>query len=135
MLRIALAIGFCIDAFVGLLCLFAQPLLLPLLDLPVKDPAAVTIAGGELIVAAGIYAFVFTNPQRWRPLLWLCALDQCFAVVLPALEIVRGNVPGTLKTIGPLPFQFALAVFYALNARVPQRTDEPHSGAGTGTKR
>jgi hypothetical protein len=29
----------------------------PLLDIPVMDPAVTTIAGGELLVAAGIYAF------------------------------------------------------------------------------
>jgi hypothetical protein len=66
-LRIALIFGFCIDAGVGLLCLVAQPLLQPLLDLPVKDPAVTTIAGGELVVAAGIYAFVLRDPRRWQP--------------------------------------------------------------------
>ncbi len=108
MLRIALAIGFCIDAFVGILCLVAQPLLQPLLDIPVKDPAVTTIAGGELLVAAGIYAFVFRDPQRWRPLLWLCALDQAFGVLLPALEIARGHAPATWKTLGPMPLQLIL---------------------------
>jgi ABC-type Fe3+-siderophore transport system permease subunit len=107
-LRIALAIGFCIDAFVGILCLVAQPLLQPLLDIPVKDPAVTTIAGGELLVAAGIYAFVFRDPQRWRPLLWLCALDQAFGVLLPALEIARWHAPATWKTLGPMPLQLIL---------------------------
>jgi hypothetical protein len=119
-LRIALAIGFCIDAFVGVLCLVAQPLLAPLLDIPVKDPAVTTIAGGELVVAAGIYAFVFRDPRRWRPLLWLCALDQAFGVLLPAFEIVRGHAPATWKTIGPMPLQLILcAVFVA--AAIPHR--------------
>jgi hypothetical protein len=121
-LRIALAIGFCIDFFVGLLCVFAQPLLQPLLDIPVRDPAVTTIAGGELIVAAGIYAFVFSDPRRWRPLLWLCALDQTLGVLLPALEIARGHAPATLKTLGPMPLQAILVAVYAASAR---RTGRP----------
>lgn len=116
LLRIALAIGFCIDAFVGLLCVIAQPLLQPLLDIPVKDPAVTTIAGGELVVAAGIYAFVFRDPQRWRPLLWLCALDQAFGVLLPALEIARGHAPATWKTLGPMPLQLILFAVFAVKA-------------------
>jgi ABC-type Fe3+-siderophore transport system permease subunit len=115
-LRIALAIGFCIDAFVGILCLIAQPLLQPLLDIPVKDPAVTTIAGGELVVAAGIYAFVFRDPQRWRPLLWLCALDQAFGVLLPAVEIARGHAPATLKTLGPMPLQLILCGIFVAAA-------------------
>ena len=117
MLRIALIAGFCIDFFVGLLCVFAQPLLQPLLDIPVKDPAVTTIAGGELLVAAGIYAFVIADPRRWRPLLWLCALDQLLGVVLPAIEIARGHAPATLKTLGPMPFQAILIIAYVLGAR------------------
>jgi hypothetical protein len=130
-LRIALAIGFCIDAFVGVLCVVAQPLLGPLLDIPVKDPAVTTIAGGELIVAAGIYAFVFRDPQRWRPLLWLCALDQLFGVVLPAIEIARGHAPATLKTLGPMPLQLLLVAVYVVGARWVGRPAEAVWGAGT----
>jgi hypothetical protein len=135
-LRIALAAGFCIDFFVGLLCLVAQPLLQPLLDIPVKDPAVTTIAGGELLVAAGIYAFVFCDPRRWRPLLWLCALDQLLGVVLPAIEIARGHAPATLKTLGPMPLQAILIVIYVIGARTRQagsapRADEARSHAGT----
>ncbi len=132
MLRLALAIGFCIDAFVGILCLVAQPLLEPLLDLPVKDPAVTTIAGGELIVAAGIYAFVFRDPQRWRPLLWLCALDQVFGVLLPAIEIARGHAPATIKTLGPMPLQLLLAAIFVAGARWDGRPAEAVSRAGTG---
>ncbi len=117
MLRIALAVGFCIDFFVGLLCVVAQPLLQPLLDIPVKDPAVTAIAGGELLVAAGIYAFVFRDPQRWRPLLWLCALDQTLGVVLPAIEIARGHAPATLKTLSPMPLQLLLVGIYITGAR------------------
>jgi hypothetical protein len=116
-LRIALVLGFCIDAIVGLLCIVAQPLLQPLLDIPVKDPAVTTIAGGELLVAAGIYAFVLRDPQRWRPLLWLCALDQTLGVILPAIEIARGHAPATLKTLGPMPFQAILIAIYLWSAR------------------
>jgi hypothetical protein len=116
-LRIALAAGFCIDFFVGLLCLVAQPLLQPLLDIPVKDPAVTTIAGGELLVAAGIYAFVFCDPRRWRPLLWLCAFDQLLGIALPALEIARGHAPATIKTLGPMPLQALLIAVYVIGAR------------------
>jgi hypothetical protein len=100
-LRVALGIGFAIDAFV---------------DLPVKDPALVSIAGGEFAVAAGIYGLVFRDPERFRPLLWLCALDQLFAVVLPGLAIVSGHIPATVKTVGPLPLQLLLAAFFAFGA-------------------
>jgi hypothetical protein len=131
-LVVALVIGFCIDAGVGILCVFAQPLLQPLLDIPVKDPAVTSIAGGELLVAAGIYAFVLRDIQRWRSLLWLCALDQFFGVVLPAIEIVRGHAPATLKTLGPMPFQFVLVAVYIAGARWVGRPDEAVSGAGTG---
>jgi hypothetical protein len=123
-LRCALAIGFCIDAFVGVMCLVAQPLLEPLLDIPVKDPAVTTIAGGELLVAAGIYAFVFRDPQRWRPLLWLCALDQTLGVLLPAIEIARGHAPATIKTLGPMPLQLLLVAIYIAGARYVAR-EEP----------
>jgi hypothetical protein len=119
--RAALAIGFCIDGFVGLLCLFAQPMIEPLLGLAVKDPTVTTIAGGELLVAACVYALAFRDPARWRPLLWICALDQTLGVVLPALEIARGNAPATLKTLGPMPFQAVLVALYAVYAAWPGR--------------
>jgi hypothetical protein len=135
LLRIALAIGFCIDAVVGILCVFAQPLLEPLLDIPVKDPAVTTIAGGELLVAAGIYAFVFRDPQRWRPLLWLCALDQTLGVLLPAIEIARGHAPATVKTLGPMPLQLLLVAVYVAGARWAPRPDEALSGAASGNQR
>ena len=117
LLRSALIAGFCIDFGVGLLALVAQPLLQPLLDIPVKDPAVTTIAGGELIVASALYAFVLRDPRRWQPLLWLCVLDQTFGVVLPALEIARGHAPATLKTLGPMPFQAILIAIYLIAAR------------------
>lgn len=119
--RVALAAGMCIDGFVGLLCLFGQPLIEPLLGLAVRDPAMTTIAGGELVVAACIYGLAFRDPARWRPLVWLCALDQTFGIVLPAIEIARGHAPATIKTLGPMPFQAALVALYALYAARPGR--------------
>jgi hypothetical protein len=119
--RVALALGFCIDAFVGLLCLFAQPLIEPLLGLAVRDPAMTTIAGGELIVAACVYALAFRDPLRWRPLLWICALDQTLGIVLPALEIARGNAPASFKTFGPMPFQAVLVALCVAYAARPGR--------------
>ncbi|MDB5094691.1 MAG: hypothetical protein JWO85_2792 [Candidatus Eremiobacteraeota bacterium] len=115
-LRVALVCGFAIDAGVGSLALFAQPLMQPLLDLPPKDPALTTILGGELLVVAGVYAIVLRDPVRWRPLLWLCALDQFLGVLLPALEIVRGHAPATMKTLGPMPFQLALVALFITGA-------------------
>jgi hypothetical protein len=115
-LRITLAIGFCIDFFVGLLALFGQPLIQPLLDMPVRDPAMTAILGGELIVASGIYVLAFRDPRRWRPLLWLCALDQTLGVLIPAVTMVYGLAPATFKTIAPMPFQLALVAFYIYGA-------------------
>ncbi|MDQ6941115.1 MAG: hypothetical protein M3169_01210, partial [Candidatus Eremiobacteraeota bacterium] len=70
--RIGLAIGGAIDAYVGVLSLFAPQLIQPLLDIPVKDPTVVQIAGGEFVVAALVYALAFRDPARFRVLLWLC---------------------------------------------------------------
>jgi hypothetical protein len=50
-------------------------------------------------------------------LLWLIALDQAFAAILPAYEIARGHVVATWKTIGPIPFNAALAAIYVAGAR------------------
>ena len=117
LVRVALALGLLIDAGVGLVAVFAQPLIQPLFELPVKDPAMTSIAGGELIVAAGIYAFALRDPKRWQPLLWLCALDQTIGVVIPAVEIARGHAPGTFKTLAPMPFQLVLVAIYVVAAR------------------
>lgn len=126
-LRVALIVGFLIDAGIGLLALFAQPLIAPLLDVPVKDPALTTVFGGALLVLACLYALVLRDTDRWRPLLWLCALDQTFGVALPALEIARGHILATIKTVGPMPFQVVLVALYAAGAlrertgRIPRR--------------
>ncbi|MEA2787551.1 MAG: hypothetical protein QOF71_3655 [Candidatus Eremiobacteraeota bacterium] len=120
-LRIGLAIGGAIDLFVGLLSLFAPQLLQPLLDIPVKDPTVVQIAGGEFVVAALVYALAFRDPVRFRALLWLCALDQIFAVVLPALAVLHGAAPATWKIVAPIPFQALLTVLFAVYAARPGR--------------
>ena len=117
LLRVALAAGFAIDAGVGLLSLFAQPLIQPLFDIPVRDPSITVLYGGELLIVAVLYVMVFRQPDRWRPLLWLCAADQILGVVLPAIEIARGHVPGTFKTIAPMPFQLLLVIIYLIGAR------------------
>jgi hypothetical protein len=114
--RVGLAIGGAIDLYVAVLSLFAPQLIQPLLDIPVKDPVLVQIAGGEYAVAALIYLLAFREPVRFRPLLWLCALDQLFAVVLPALAVAHGALPATWKIVAPIPFQallFGLFVAYA----------------------
>ena len=119
--RIALAIGGAIDAYVGVLSLFAPQLIQPLLDIPVKDPTVVQIAGGEYVVAALVYALAFRDPARLRPLVWLCVLDQLFAVVLPALAVAHGALPATWKILAPVPFQALLGVLFAVYAARPGR--------------
>ncbi|MFY9781318.1 MAG: hypothetical protein WAJ85_12520 [Candidatus Baltobacteraceae bacterium] len=126
-LRAALVIGFLVDAGIALLALFAQPLIAPLLDVPVKDPALTTIYGGALLVLACIYALVLRDAERWQPLLWLCALDQTLSVLLTALEIARGHVLLTVKTVGPMPIQAVLVALFVAGAlrerssRIPRR--------------
>ena len=117
--RAALAIGFCIDVYVAVLALFAPQLIEPLLDIPVHDPMLVQIAGGEYVVAAAIYALTFRDPVRWRPLLWICALDQGFAVLLPALAVLHGQLPATLKIVAPIPFQALLCALFVVYALRP----------------
>jgi hypothetical protein len=119
--RIALAIGFCIDAGIALVVLCAPQLMGPLFDVPISDVMTAQIAGGEFVVAALVYALAFTNPSRWRPLLLLCALDQAFAVVLPTLGVMHGALPATWKIIAPIPFQALLAVVFVVYAVRPGR--------------
>ena len=116
-LRIALVLGAIVDATVAILALFFQPLLGPLFDVPTKDPALTSIAGGEYVVVTFIYVMLLRDTKRFAPLLWLVALDQFFAAAIPGLEISRGHVVATWKTIGPIPFNLALALVYALAAR------------------
>jgi len=119
--RVGLAIGGAIDAYVGVLSLFAPQLIQPLLDIPVKDPTVVQIAGGEFVVAAFVYALAFRDPARFRAVLWVCALDQLFAVVLPALAVAHGTLPSTWKIVAPIPFQALLAVLFVFYAARPGR--------------
>lgn len=116
LVRVVLAVGFAIDASVALLALFAQGLLEPLLDIPVRDPALTSIAGGEFAVVACVYAVAFRDLRRWNVLLWICALDQLAAAVLPALAIAHGQIPATVKTVGPIPLQALMALVLALGA-------------------
>jgi hypothetical protein len=115
-LRIAVAVGGCIDIGVAIVSLFFQSLLEPLFDLPLRDPALTTIAGGEYVVAALIYATILRGLERYRALLWLIALDQLFAAALPALEIIRGAVVASWKTIGPIPLSTLLCAIYTWGA-------------------
>ncbi len=121
--RVALILGFAIDAFVAILALFFQNLLGPLLDVPTKDPALTTVAGGEFLVAAMVYLTALRFPTTARPLLWICALDQALAAVLPAIEIARGHVVATWKTIGPIPGNVLLAAIFVYGARRADRAD------------
>jgi hypothetical protein len=116
LVRVVLAVGFAVDASVALLALFAQGFLEPLLDIPVRDPALTSIAGGEFAVVACVYAVAFRDPRRWSVLLWICALDQLAAVVLPALAIAHGQIPATVKTVGPIPLQAIMALVLVLGA-------------------
>jgi len=121
LLRGALALGALIDALVAILALFFQPLLGPLFDVPTKDPALTTIVGGEYVVVFLIYVVLLRDLERYRVLLWLVALDQLCAAALPGIEIARGHVVATWKTLGPIPLSLALSAIYALAARENDR--------------
>jgi hypothetical protein len=115
-LRAGLAIGFGIDLYVGVVSLFAPQLITPLFDIPMHDPVFAQLAGGEFVVAALVYALAFRDPRRFRVLLWLCALDQLFAVVMPAIAVAHGAIPSTWKTVGPIPLQAFLTLLFAFSA-------------------
>ncbi len=116
-LRIALAIGCTIDAGVAVLSIFFQSLLGPLLDFPVKDPALTTLAGGEFLIVALIYALLLRDLERFRPFLWLVCLDQFFAGILVLYTVAIHEVAATPKIVGPIPFNLALAALFAVAAR------------------
>ena len=118
-LRVALAIGFAIDAYVAALSLFAPALMTPLLDIPMHDPLLAQFGGAEFVVVALVYALAFRDPGRLRPLLWVCALDQLFGVVMPALAVAHGAVPPTWKVIAPIPLQAVLVLLFAIAAARP----------------
>ena len=73
-LRICLVAGLLIDGSVALISLVAPALLAPLFDIPVRDPIAVLIGGGEFAVVALVYALLLRDVDRFRPFLWLVAL-------------------------------------------------------------
>jgi hypothetical protein len=116
LLLIALAIGALVDGGVAVFALFFQPLLGPLFDVPAKDAAMTTLLGGEFLVVALVYLLLLRDLERYRPLLWLVALDQVLAIALPAQEIARGNMLGTWKTIGPFPLNALLAATFVWGA-------------------
>jgi hypothetical protein len=119
--RVALVIGLLIDGYVGVLSLFAPQLITPLLDIPLHDPTIAQLAGGEFIVAALVYALALRDPDRYRALLWLCAADQLFAVVLPGLAVLHGAIPATWKILAPIPFQALLCALFVIYAARPGR--------------
>jgi hypothetical protein len=114
--RVALALGFLIDFVVGLIALFAPQLMQPLFDVPVSDALSAQIAGGEFIVAALVYAVTLSDPVRFRSLLWLCALDQAFAVVLPTVAVMHGALPATWKIVAPIPVSALLVLVFVVYA-------------------
>jgi hypothetical protein len=119
--RIALAIGFCIDFYVGVLALFAPQLFPALLDIPMRDPTLAMLGGGELFVVALAYVLALRDPGRYRVLLWICALDQLVAVVLPSVGIARGEIAATWKTVAPIPLQALMGLLFASYAARPGR--------------
>jgi hypothetical protein len=119
LLRAALVVGAIVDASVALLSIFFQPLLGPLLDVPTRDPALTTIAGGEFALVALLYIFILRDVEKYRALLWLVALDQVLAIVLPGIEMLRGHFAVTFKTIGPMPLNAILAAIFLAGLRRP----------------
>jgi hypothetical protein len=116
-LRVGLAIGGAIDLYVGVLALFAPQLFPSLLDIPMRDPVLAAFGGGEMLVVTLAYVLALRDPRRNRILLWVCALDQLVAVVMPSLAIAHGVIPASWKTVGPIPLQAALCVLFVAGAR------------------
>lgn len=118
-LRIALTVGALIDGGIAIVALFVPQLMGPLFDVPSRDPTGTLLAGGEFLVAAFIYVLLLRDSERFRPFLWLVALDQVLAALLPGIEIARGHIPATFKTLAPMPINAALVIVYVLAARRP----------------
>ena len=116
-LRVALLAGFAIDFFVFVVTVFFPKAMKPLFDIPYRDPTVTLLGGGELLVVSLLYLALFRAPYRFRPLLLLVALDQTLATVLPVVEISRGHLAATWKTVGPLPITAALAAVYVMGLR------------------
>jgi hypothetical protein len=126
-LRVALAVGAFIDGAIAVVALFFQPWVGPLSDIPAKDPAFTAFAGGEFLIVALVYLLILRDLKRYWPLLWLVALDQLLAVVLPAEQIASGNVVASWKTIAPMPLSALLAVIYVWGAVTESQTAAPRS--------
>ena len=116
LVRIACVLGFLIDASVGLVGLFAPQMSGPLFDVPLHDTLIAGLAGGEFLVVALVYGLAFSDPRRYRALLWLCAIDQAFAVVLPSLGIANGALAATWKVVAPIPLSALLVVIFVAGA-------------------
>lgn len=121
-LRIALIVGAVGDIGIAIFCWFFQALLGPVLDVPTKDPALTTIAGGEYLIVGILYILAYRNLKQYRPLLWLFAIDQLFAIVLPLLEMSRGNAIISWKTLGPMPLNAILLGIYVWGTRLRSET-------------
>ncbi len=119
--RAALVVGAAIDLFVGIVLLVVPQLAAPLFDVSVRDGLVASFAGSELIVAACVYALTLRDPQRYRVFLWVCALDQFFAVVGPSIAVADGAMPATWKVIAPIPLQAVLCVLFVFYAARPGR--------------
>lgn len=117
-LRIALAIGALTDGFVAVLMLFFQSSAGAILDIPTKDSAITTFAGCELMLVVLVYVALLRDPVRFRPLLYIVALDQVVAAAWPAFEVWRGDVTATWKTLGPIPINLVLVAVFLIGARV-----------------
>jgi hypothetical protein len=120
-LRAALFLGGLIDLSVAVLALFFQDLLGSLLDVPAKDPALATMLGGESLVVTGVYALAFRRPLRYAGLLWVCALDQGLAALLPGIEVARQHIVASWKTLGPIPVNVVLMLVYLGSAAAIKR--------------
>ncbi|MFN2461860.1 MAG: hypothetical protein ABR591_14460 [Candidatus Velthaea sp.] len=115
--RVALVLGLLVDLLVAGVSLFAPGWSAPLFDIPVRDSVIAALGGGEYFVVACVYVLLLGASRRLQPLFWIVALDQAVAVVLPAVEVAQGSIPGTFKTLAPLPVSTALAVVFAWAAR------------------
>lgn len=115
-LRIATAIAGFVDLAVGVVSIFFQPLMGPLLDVPARDPAMTMLAGGELVVASLVYVALLRDPVRLRPLYWIAAADQVAAIALPLSAVLHGYIPATLKILGPMPLNALLVAIFVWGA-------------------
>jgi len=128
-LRVALVAGALIDFFVAAILMLFPSASKPLFDIPAPDVTTALLGGGELIVAGLVYVVILRDVDRFRPLLWLVALDQVFAALLPGIEMLRGHVPATFKTIAPMPINAVLVFIYVWSARSQARSQTTMSSS------